>query len=627
MDFLLIGHRTSGKTTLAKTIAALHPHLFDVIDLDEVIEHQEERTCAQIIADHEPYFRQLEIAYLDKILAQKTSSTPHRIIVPGAGCLHLPPEPCAIWLQRDGWVDTAVQQRARLRPMRSYQDEVQWMQQRREPVWAARAQATLELSRGSQLAHNAQRLSEILLAIIQAPDSTISHKSFVVPSSPDELDVAIHTQRNLNLAGVEIRSDLLPNFSPSSIQDTPVLASVRTPDDAWIERLALQSEALDIDIDLLDKIDKSNLTHEHTQLIILSSHPHKDASNSSQLLDDLVAHADTLLSTHAELSKHKLVLKFAPWHTSYKDTLETLIKVQSLTPHWNITYIPQGPNLAWMRPWLATHINATNYIPATLLAHHTHQAHQTIVQQAALDLQDWLPHLASQAPTQFNALLGDPVHQSRGDWWHRMSALREHAPEESYLKIPFAKTHDTHEWTHLLNLLEHMGVCGLSVTSPHKRTICTLEQVDSTLDAANTLGFKHQSWHAIDTDHHGLIATLDFIKSQGIPPGDVIIIGQGGVSPAVQHALEQRKEWTIVHHASARQGWTKDTPTQATLIINAAGDMDSPYESPPICTVWLDLHYKQVRTPPPCELHLNGEIFFDAQAKAQREFWANTHPQ
>ena len=61
MDFLLIGHRTSGKTTLAKTIAALHPHLFDVIDLDEVIEHQEERTCAQIIADHEPYFRQLEI--------------------------------------------------------------------------------------------------------------------------------------------------------------------------------------------------------------------------------------------------------------------------------------------------------------------------------------------------------------------------------------------------------------------------------------------------------------------------------------------------------------------------------------------------------------------------------------
>lgn len=139
------------------------------------------------------------------------------------------------------------------------------------------------------------------------------------------------------------------------------------------------------------------------------------------------------------------------------------------------------------------------------------------------------------------------------------------------------------------------------------------------LDAANTiaLGEPHQ---CTDTDAMGLRATLTHIQQLGITPGTVAMIGHGGVSPAMVRAIEQ-SDWTLIHHARARQGWTKDAPASVDLIINASGDSDTAYIEPPDHAIWLDLHYTNARAPLTDALHLNGRHFFDAQAKAQRHFW------
>ena len=631
MDFFLIGHRTSGKTTLASAIAALQPHLFSAIDLDRVIEQEEERTCAQIIAQHEPYFRQLEIAYLDKLLALDTHDTPHRLITPGAGCLHLPQGPLAIWIQRDGWMTSALSQRARLRPRLAPERELEAMRLRREPVWAARAHAILPITHGTPVQTSIQRLLEVLLAMLQAPESTLTQKSFLIPSTPTELTRAHADHHALGTQGIELRSDLLPHLSPEDLlEETPYLLSLRSPDTTWLQNLCPFASRIDIDIELLETFEKNIEKIASPDEVILSSHPPKGAERSTQ---ELLANLEEAASRIPH-GRHAITLKLAPWYDSFAALLEGFDTVQNTSHTYPLTFLPQGRQFAWMRPWLATHRNATNYLPVTL--HPIHQQtmadEDAIARAAYFDLHDWLPHLTSEAPTHFDALLGDPVDASQGDWWHRMEAIRQGETHRSYLKIPVPRTSSQEEWRALFTLLERMQIHGLSITAPHKRTICELpwtapaDGASAHLEAANTLAYDQstRTWLYCDTDHHGLIATLEHLTQEaGIEPGSIILIGQGGVSPAITSAIEASTGWSLVHHASAREGWTEETPSHATLVINAAGNLDTPYHNPPSCTVWIDLHYRDVRVPPSsCTLHLNGDIFFAAQARAQRTFWA-----
>ncbi len=627
MDILLIGHRTSGKTTLARALSLLHPHLFDVIDLDALIEREEERTCAEIIADHEPYFRELERAYLDKVLAEP-SDAPHRIIVPGAGCQHLPHGPLYIWLWRDGWEDTARTQRARLRRRRSFAEEVAWMRQQREPLWKSRAHAIHRIARGSQREHDIRRLSELVLAMLQAPKSATMQKSWLVPHDEVTLERAIADLPTLGCAGIEARSDFFPEHVDQLAMHMPVLASLRTENQPWLEATAPHAAAFDVDITLMHVLDNSNiLTTVSPRPLILSAHP-EPSTPHEDVIAHLTAHARQLTDAHPTWAEH-LILKYAPHHDSADEVLQTLDAMQELADTFTITYLPQGPKFAWMRPWLVAHMNATNYLPVMLNEHTLSLSdEQTHSSPAALDLHEWLPHLTSSPPTRFDALIGDPVHQSMGDWWHRMASLRAEQPELGYLKIPVKRDLKDGAWRHMLSLFKALDLRGISITSPHKRVLIAHKLItlaeDRPMEAVNTL--KHhdeQGWLGIDTDHVGMIATLDELVTQGIEPGTVAIMGQGGVSPAVLRAFEARKDWQLVHHASAREGWKAQAPPeQVTLVVNAAGDHDAAYQDAPRCEAWVDLHYRHVRTPPSGSVHLNGEVFFEAQASAQRRFWS-----
>ena len=54
----------------------------------------------------------------------------------------------------------------------------------------------------------------------------------------------------------------------------------------------------------------------------------------------------------------------------------------------------------------------------------------------------------------------------------------------------------------------------------------------------------------------------------------------------------------------------------------AAGDADNVYVGSPEREAWVDLHYTGVRRAPGWPTHLIGDTFFEAQAHAQRAFWA-----
>jgi hypothetical protein len=265
--------------------------------------------------------------------------------------------------------------------------------------------------------------------------------------------------------------------------------------------------------------------------------------------------------------------------------------------------------------------NASNYLPVGLGPQR--RTHTDNPVETPLDLQGWLPHLAGPEPTGFEGLLGDPVESSQGDVWHRRAA-RDEGRNTSYVKIPFGRDASTEELELLLDSAAWLDVRGLSITSPLKRAILAPGLVENPegLSAANTLRRNGpREWEATDTDEYGMQATLAAAEEQGVAPGTVAIIGRGGVSPAVLRALEE-SQWDLVHHASGREGWTDAAPDAVTMVVNATGDSDRTYANPPACEVWVDLHYTGVRAAPEgVGVHLNGDTFFDAQARAQRAYW------
>src|SRR5699024_1674310 len=121
-----------------------------------------------------------------------------------------------------------------------------------------------------------------------------------------------------------------------------------------------------------------------------------------------------------------------------------------------------------------------------------------------MDLQDWLPYLGNSARFEhFDALIGDPVEQSLGDWWHIKTSENDNtlsgnlatqsvAPTMPYLKIRLPRTCENTELHHALLLLARLGARGLSITSPLKARVAQFitRRVDMEPDAPlNTLVF------------------------------------------------------------------------------------------------------------------------------------------
>jgi shikimate kinase len=624
-DFIyLMGHRATGKTTTGQLAAQALD--WEFVDLDDMIEAITGQSCAEIIADSEERFRRIERQTLSALRTRRRASgnTPCLIAL-GGGFHPVPDDGLRIWMYREGWREAARREREPIYGSgdAGLTEELDTMEAEREPRWEASAHLKLYTPRGRSAARAADELTTLIRWAGDLPDEEYGPKTWLTPTTAEELERAGRDASLFGLAGIELRSDLFEASVASNVDQTPTLASLRHDDAAWIREVceAGAVTAVDIDLDFLSEtLDGGVLTSPNLERIVVSTHP---PAPTDDALEALLAAGARLAETDV-IPRDRIVLKYAPSIGDIAE-LERMLdhRQRALDEAWDVTVLPQGARYAWMRPILARS-NATNYMPVGFDP--SRRSEPESDSRPHFDLQRWLPHLAGPTPDNFDGLIGSPVEHSQGDIWHRRAALADDSDEvsRSYLKIPVDDA-----LADALRLLHRLNVRGLSVTSPLKRAVVEVPFVDANdLEAANTLtrttaDGADRLWRADDTDAQGMQHCLERLEEvHDVGPGDIAVIGTGGVAPAIRSAIEA-SDWKLVAHVAGRDGWSDVPADPVDLIVNAAGDHDLPYLDPPPSTAWLDVHYRNVREPPEAtEVHLNGDVFFDGQAEAQRRIWS-----
>lgn len=618
---VLIGHRGSGKTTLGK---ALSTHLnLSFLDLDAALRAELGNEFSATLNKSPELFRALEARLLDDALSTHKSL----VLSPGAGASPSPKKGLLIWIDREDWRDEVGRSdRPRIRPDLTLEAELKWMAATRSSAYRAAAHLRLPIPRGRSIEQSTRELISLVRFAARIKDSPLAHKTYLVPTGPDDLRRANADARRLRLGGLELRSDYFP--APARSRDLPYIASLRHNDPTWLLR-SREPCAWDIDLLFFDQLIP-RLPRILPAEIILSLHPDRPESSHIEAL----ARAARRLH-RAGVSYSSIILKYAPRIQNFDELQRALSLLTMLKAiPTRATLLPQGDKFAWLRPILAAQ-NATNYLPVGLPAADADHP-------SRLDLDAFLPHLSAPEPRQFDLLIGDPVHASQGDRWHRSFSLtNSFEPHQGYLKVPIQNG----ELAQALALFETLPIRGVSVTSPLKREAAADAFIHNPgkLEALNTLRREDvpltdnstARWVGIDTDQAGMEAVLIQLEDRSVGPGTALVFGRGGASFAVCRALKARN-WTIAAHLSARAGWTSrpDNLNDVTLIINAAGPSLAYRHSDaiPSAQAWIDLHYIDVQ-PPPTEairstedkiIHIQGDLFFEAQALAQRKFWKTT---
>ena len=136
-------------------------------------------------------------------------------------------------------------------------------------------------------------------------------------------------------------------------------------------------------------------------------------------------------------------------------------------------------------------------------------------------------------------VIGDPVGHSRSPLIHG-HWLAKHGIDGSYAAIHVKQS----GLVDFLNAMAANGFAGGNVTVPHKEAVFAhavqREEVAEEIGAANTLWLEDGELRAANTDSFGFAQNLD----EQVPGWDKIaaalVIGAGGASRAVVHALKAR---------------------------------------------------------------------------------------
>jgi shikimate dehydrogenase len=154
---------------------------------------------------------------------------------------------------------------------------------------------------------------------------------------------------------------------------------------------------------------------------------------------------------------------------------------------------------------------------------------------------------------------GHPIRHSRspkihGHW------LAKHGIDGSYQAIDVAPQ----DFAEFLRTLQASGYRGGNVTIPHKETAFALvdrrDEAAEEIGAVNTLWFEDGALWGGNTDGHGFAANLDDHAPGWASNGPAVVLGAGGASRAVIHALRERgvADIRIVNRTLARAQELRD---------------------------------------------------------------------
>ena len=154
---------------------------------------------------------------------------------------------------------------------------------------------------------------------------------------------------------------------------------------------------------------------------------------------------------------------------------------------------------------------------------------------------------------------GHPIKHSRspkihGHW------LAQHGIVGSYQAIDVAPE----DFAQFLATLQANGYRGGNVTIPHKEAAFALvdrrDEAAEEIGAVNTLWFEDGILWGGNTDGHGFAANLDDNAPGWASNGPAVVLGAGGASRAIIHALKQRgvADIRIVNRTLARAQELRD---------------------------------------------------------------------
>ncbi len=590
MIWVLVGHRGSGKTKLGSQTAVVLNRPF--FDLDQTIAKSTGRSPEDWIQESEKKFRELEIETLKNI------SQDPCIISPGGGVQDIPNEMAAIWVFREGWEKVAMRSRKRLRPEWSFEEEIQWMKDTREPRYVAWADAKFDIPADERLEVSVTRLVELIQVLEVSFGSRLIQKSWWV-GDPKRIDRQLIRTKQIQAKGVEVRTDIFDREKFANLKMNPqdVLFSVRTKQE---RPLAHEFRFVDVDQKWARQTSVSpecNLTY--------STHPNSfkppDFDQSMDSAGDRVGDR----------------VKWAPAPQAFEDLNDYLKWGSELRKDYKeVTILPQGQRWAWLRVIEAVQLNQWNYVSGNALPH----------EAGSPPWQIWALYSHATPKARIFGLIGDPVEQSPGHLFHN-SFFRKKGTDAIYVKIPVPKN----ELEDALLILPKIGFKGLSVTAPHKREVirCTNVETDDLakrMNSANTLFLaENGKWLATNKDIDGMRATLH--ELQGKLGGrfekvrHVLVIGKGGVSPAVLEAL---KEFPTLEYQHVGFRELQENPvtwdSKWDMVINSSGQSVQAPEGKKV-PIWIDLRHSPLAQNGGGQMFISGDTFYRVQAIEQLKVW------
>lgn len=156
-------------------------------------------------------------------------------------------------------------------------------------------------------------------------------------------------------------------------------------------------------------------------------------------------------------------------------------------------------------------------------------------------------------------VIGHPIAHSRSPEIHGYW-LKAHDLAGSYEAIDVAPA-DLREF---VAGLRRNGFRGGNVTIPHKEAVFALvDRIDPAAEqigAVNTLWFEGETLVGGNTDAHGFAANLDEFAPGWAENGPAVVLGAGGASRAIIHALKERgvRDIRIVNRTLSRAQELRD---------------------------------------------------------------------
>lgn len=587
LQFFLIGHRGTGKTSLLQRLQIYSRGSLVVFDLDREIEKALQQPISNLFsAIGENAFREIEKQQLEKLI----ENNPNMICALGAGFdlghFVFPKEAQLVWIRRESDRSSRIfLDRPRLDESLSHQEEYQQRYQKREALYSEHADWTYLLPEG--LSGPCEHEKAIWGNHLDQLGGFLT----LLPGHLRHPKVFLGRLRYYGVDAFELRSDLLSidemKFVDQAIADEKKMVSIRN------EKISSEWQ------DLISRAAWRDWPLELGQeppswANCISSHQPFSAN-------------ETLTAWAERLSRYEqpdLQIKWSPEVFNFED-IELGLRWQNQKPEQR-NFLPRSASGRW--GWVRLYQKQRqkiNFIRDGVGS----SADQPTLHQ-------WLRNFPSYKG--FAAVLGTPIAHSYSPIEHLIFARRRQIP---FYNIEINES----EFHSALSVLKKQGLCFAAVTSPlktHASSICQSFSFEAQkLASINTLSRTTVGFRGHNTDLHGFAEMLDL--SQITNENQIVVWGGGGTLAVVKSLLPSASFY------SARLGEPRVGSSQIespeVLIWAAAPGAEPPQKN------WqprfvLDLNYCENSRAREFAINSGARYFsglhmFQAQAEAQQQEW------